>query len=179
MVDELKNKEDFKQKIYLNVYYFGTNNKDIQILFDMFYLQHNNLEELYEKFISNVNELYEELLKNNRPSKKERNNESRMVFIKDKENEMPKETEENFKEKIKNLTDYCSINNAIKAFLTKMQIQKLKFTFTKLIILSDGISLNMNSNENDTFFEKTKYFGLSTLIILIGNFFFYSRTIVY
>ena len=170
MVDELKTKTDFKLKIYLNVHYFGTNNKDPQILFDMYYLQPANLDELYEKFITNVKELYAELLKNPKVSNKESKdrNEMRLIYSKDKENEIPKETEENFKEKIKNLTDYCSINNAIKAYFSKMKNQKLKFTFTKLIVLTDGVSLTMNALENESLFEKAKYFGLSSLILLIG-----------
>ena len=113
-----------------------------------------------------VKELYEELLRNHKFYAKDRK-EERMV-IKEKDNETRETSDENFKEKIRNLTDFYSINNAIKSFFSKMKVQKPKFTFTKLIILTDGIGLSMNPNENEQFYENSKYFGLSTLIILIG-----------
>ena len=173
MAEELKIHSEFKIKIYLNVYHFGINNKDPQILFDMFYLNEKNLEELNEKFLNDIKELYQELLKSHQLN--QIHGKEYMVFSKEKDNEMTKEkqTEKTFKEAIKNLTNYCSINNAIKAYFSKLKIQKMKFTFTKLIILTDGISVTMNSIENENLFDKNKYFGLSSLIILIGEFYYF------
>lgn len=174
MVEELKTHSEFKIKIYLNVYHFGVNNKDPQILFDMFYLNEKNLEELNEKFSNDIKDLYQESLKSHQINQV--HGKEYMVFSKEKDNEISKEkqTEKTFREAIKNLTNYCSINNAIKSYFSKMKIQKMKFTFTKLIILTDGISVTMNSIENENLFEKNKYFGLSSLIILIGKLFFIS-----
>ena len=135
----------------------------------MYFLRQGHLEELQEKFTGYVKELYEELLRNHKFYAKDNRKEEKMV-LKEKDNEARETSDENFKAKIQNLTDYCSINNAIKAFFAKMKVQKLKFTFTKLIILTDGIGLSFNPRENEQFYENAKYFGLSSLIILIGLF---------
>lgn len=138
-------------------------------MFDMFLLTPLSFEELLEQFAKNLKELYVDLLgKMNQSSSK---NSVNSQNSREKDGEIPKkkETDENFKEKLRVLTDFCSITNAIKFLFSKIKIQKLKFTFTKLIILTDGVSLNLPNNENDNFFERSRYFGLSSFIILIGR----------
>lgn len=132
----------------------------------MYFLRPSNLDELYEKFTGCVKELYEELLAQKIFFKEKERKEDRL-FLKEKDAEGRGGSEENFAEKIKNLTDFLNINSAIKAFFSKLKVQKLKFTFSKLILLTDGIGLSYN--EFDQFCEDSKYFGLSSLIILIGN----------
>lgn len=138
-------------------------------MFDMFLLTSLSFEELFEQFTKNLKDLYVELLM--RMGQSSNKNSVNSQYNREKEGDIPKkkETDENFKEKIRILTDFCSITNAIRFLLAKIKIQKLKFTFTKLIILTDGISLNLPNIENDNFFERSRYFGLSSFIILIGN----------
>lgn len=135
----------------------------------MFLLTSLSFEELFEQFTKNLKDLYVELLM--RMGQSSNKNSVNSQYNREKEGDIPKkkETDENFKEKIRILTDFCSITNAIRFLLAKIKIQKLKFTFTKLIILTDGISLNLPNIENDNFFERSRYFGLSSFIILIGN----------
>lgn len=159
---------EFKLKIYINVYHFGTSNKEPLIMLDMFCLIPENIDELYDQFAKNLKDLYEELLLRSSQAFHE------IVphnYNREKDGNIPKdkETEENFKKKIRVLTDYCSITSAIKNVLSQIKLQKLKFTFTKLIIFTDGISFNIHSNDSENFFERSRYFGLSSYIILIGN----------
>ena len=61
-----------------------------------------------------------------------------------------------------------SMWESIKEFLKGYNLQKSSYTLTKLIILTDGISLDENSFLEDLLLNKLKYIGFSSILLLVG-----------
>ena len=79
-----------------------------------------------------------------------------------------KKADDNYEYAVKSLNQWTSIDAAVQKFFANLNIQKLDFSFHKLIILTDGVGLGSVSDAESLYLAEKKQFGLSTIVLLLG-----------